>query len=131
MFASPHYNMLSYLQTKFSITLFDLYKLLLWVFNQRIWYFQALYKNTSFDKEEILESHKLFMSLMNIPINEEYDDLHTLYWITKHLQNTYIERYIAMRFFDLLNKRTVYITMTKKLSVVRGTTIIMWQSLFT
>ena len=117
--------MLSYLQTKFSITLFDLYKLLLRVFNQRIWYFQALYKNTSFDKEEILESHKLFMSLMNIPINEEYDDLHTLYWITKHLQNTYIERYIAARFFDLLNKRTVYITMTKKNSVVRETTIIM------
>ena len=65
------------------------------MFNQRIWCLQSLYKNTSFDKEEILESHKLFMSSMNIPINEEYDDLHTLYWITKLHQNTYIERYIA------------------------------------
>ena len=39
-------------------------------------------QNTSFDKEEILASQKSFMSSMNIPINEEYDDLHTfLYFI--------------------------------------------------
>jgi hypothetical protein len=29
------------------------------------------YKNTNFDKEDILANHKSFMSSMNIPINEE------------------------------------------------------------
>jgi hypothetical protein len=29
------------------------------------------YKNTSFDKEDILANHKSFMSSLNIPINEE------------------------------------------------------------
>ena len=29
------------------------------------------YKNTNFDKEDILANHKSFMSSLNIPINEE------------------------------------------------------------
>ena len=41
------------------------------------------YKNTSFDKEEIWANHKLFMSSMDFPINEENDDLPALYWIPK------------------------------------------------
>ena len=35
------------------------------------------------------------MSSMNIPINEEYDDLPTLYWIPKLHKNQNKERYIA------------------------------------
>jgi hypothetical protein len=34
----------------------------------------STYKNISFDKEETLSYHKLFMSSMNIPINKETDD---------------------------------------------------------
>jgi hypothetical protein len=37
-----------------------------------------------------------FMSSMNIPINEEYDDLSTLYWIPKLHRNPYRERYITI-----------------------------------
>jgi hypothetical protein len=36
-----------------------------------------------------------FMSSMNIPINEEYDDLSTIYWIPKLHRNPYRERYIT------------------------------------
>jgi hypothetical protein len=36
-----------------------------------------------------------FMSSMNIAINEEYDDLSTLYWIPKLHRNPYRERYIT------------------------------------
>ena len=32
---------------------------------------------------------------MNIPINDDYDDLFTLYWIRKLYKNPYIEKYIA------------------------------------
>jgi len=35
------------------------------------------------------------MSSMNIPINDDYDDLFTLYWIRKLHKNPYRERYIA------------------------------------
>jgi hypothetical protein len=37
------------------------------------------YKNTNFDKEDILANHKSFMSYLNIPINEENCDLSSLY----------------------------------------------------
>jgi len=35
------------------------------------------------------------MSSMNIPINEEYNDLPSLYWILRLHKNPYRERYIA------------------------------------
>jgi hypothetical protein len=38
---------------------------------------------------------KMCLSSMNIPINEEYDDLSTLYWISKLHRNPYRERYIT------------------------------------
>jgi glutathione peroxidase-family protein len=37
------------------------------------------YKNTNFDKGDILTNHKSFMSTLNIPINEENCELSTLY----------------------------------------------------
>jgi hypothetical protein len=45
------------------------------------------YKNTNFDKEDILTNHKSFMSTLNIPINEENCELSTLYWIPKFQKN--------------------------------------------
>jgi hypothetical protein len=36
------------------------------------------YKNTNFDKEDILANHKSFMSSLNIPINEKYCELTNL-----------------------------------------------------
>ena len=42
-----------------------------------------------------LANQMAFMSSMNIPINGEYDDLSTLYWIPKLHRNPYRERYIT------------------------------------
>jgi hypothetical protein len=39
------------------------------------------YKNTNFDKEDILAKHKSFKSSLNIPINEENCELTTLYYV--------------------------------------------------
>jgi hypothetical protein len=36
------------------------------------------YKDTNFDKEDILANHKSFMSSLNIPIDEENCELSTL-----------------------------------------------------
>lgn len=52
-------------------------------------------KNINFDKEVILANHKSLISFLNIPINEENDDLPTLYWIQKLHKNLYREGYIA------------------------------------
>jgi hypothetical protein len=46
-------------------------------------------------KNSFLANQMAFMSSMNIPINEEYDDLSTLYWISKLHRNPYRERYIT------------------------------------
>jgi hypothetical protein len=46
-------------------------------------------------KNSFLANQMAFMSSMNIPINEEYDDLSTLYWIPKLHRNPYRERYIT------------------------------------
>ena len=54
-------------------------------------------KNTNFDKEDIFENHKSFMSSLNIPINDENCELSTLYWIPKFQKNQYL---------NLFNKRT-------------------------
>ena len=54
------------------------------------------YKNTYFDKEDILANHKSFMSSLNIPINEEKCELSTLYWIPKFQKNHYLNRYILL-----------------------------------
>ena len=43
----------------------------------------STYKNTRPDKAEMSGSYKSFMSSMNIPINDEYDDVPTIYWIPK------------------------------------------------
>ena len=54
------------------------------------------YKNTNFDKEDILANHKSFMSSLNIPINEENCELSTLYWTPKFQKNQYLNRYILL-----------------------------------
>ena len=46
-------------------------------------------------KNSFLANQMAFMSSMNIPINEEYDDLSTIYWIPKLHRNPYRERYIT------------------------------------
>jgi hypothetical protein len=51
------------------------------------------YKNTNFDKEDILTNHK---SSLNIPINEENWELSTFYWIPKFQKNQYLNRYILV-----------------------------------
>jgi hypothetical protein len=51
------------------------------------------YKNTNFDKEDILANHK---SSLNIPINEENWELSTLYWIPTFQKNQYLNRYILL-----------------------------------
>jgi hypothetical protein len=58
--------------------------------------FGKSYKNTNFDKEDILANHKSFMSSLNIPINEENCELSTLYWIPKFQKNQYLDRYILL-----------------------------------
>jgi hypothetical protein len=62
------------------------------------------YKNTNFDKEDILTNHKSFMSLLNIPLNKENCELSTLYWIPKFQKNQYLNRYILL----LVQVRTIY-----------------------
>jgi hypothetical protein len=54
------------------------------------------YKNTKFDKEDILANHKSFMSSLNIPINDGNCELSTLYWIPKFQKNQYLNRYILL-----------------------------------
>ena len=52
------------------------------------------YKNTNFDKEDILANHNSFMLSLTIPINEENCELSTVYWIPKFQKNQYLDRYI-------------------------------------
>jgi hypothetical protein len=54
------------------------------------------YKYTNFDKEDILANHKSVMSSLNIPINEEYCELSTLYWLPKFQKDQYLDRYILL-----------------------------------
>ena len=58
--------------------------------------FGRLYKNTNFDKEDILANHKSVMSSLNIPINEENCELFTLYWLPKFQKDQYLDRYILL-----------------------------------
>jgi hypothetical protein len=64
------------------------------------------YNNTNFDKEDILENHKSFMSWLSIPINEE--KLRIIYFIldTKISEES-IFKQIYTRFFYLFNNRTI------------------------
>ena len=48
------------------------------------------YKNTNFDKEDILTNHKSSL------INEENCELSTLYWIPKFQKNQYLNGYILL-----------------------------------
>jgi len=75
------------------------------------------YKITSFEKEEVLVNHKSFMSSMNILINEEYNDLHTLYYILKLHNNSHRERYIVCS--STCSTIELSITMTQLLSAVK------------
>jgi hypothetical protein len=68
------------------------------------------------------------MPSMNIPIDEEYDDLPTLYWIPVLQINPCRERYIAGSSTCLA--KVLSITITKIVFAVK-TTIIMLQSPFT
>ena len=76
------------------------------------------YKNTNFDKEDILANHKSFMSSLNIPINEENCELSTLYWIPKFQKNQYLDRYIPGS--STCSTKELSITMTKILHAVKG-----------
>jgi hypothetical protein len=69
------------------------------------------YKNTNFDKEDILANHKSFMSYLNIPINEENCDLSSLYWIPEFQKNQYLDRYISDS--STCSTKELSITMTK------------------
>jgi hypothetical protein len=64
-----------------------------------------------------LANHKSFTSSMNIPINEEYDDLPTLYWIPKLHKNPYREMYIAGSY--TCSTEELFITTTNLLSAVK------------
>ena len=59
-----------------------------------------------------------FMSSMNILINEEYDDLSTLYWIPKFQKNQYLNKYIPGS--STCSTKELFITMTKMLHAVKG-----------
>ena len=76
------------------------------------------YKNTNFDKEDIMANHKSFMSSLNIPINEENCELSTLYWIPKFQKNQYLDRYIPGS--STCSTKELSITMTKILRAVKG-----------
>ena len=76
------------------------------------------YKNTSFDKEDILANHNSFMSLLNIPINEENCKLSTLYWIPEIQKNQYLDRYISGSSTYSTNKLSI--TMTPVVHAVKG-----------
>jgi hypothetical protein len=76
------------------------------------------YKNTNFDKDDILANHKSFMSSLNIPINEENCELSTLYWIPKFKKNQYLDRYI--RGSSTCSTKELSITMTKIVHAVKG-----------
>jgi hypothetical protein len=76
------------------------------------------YKNTNFDKADILTNHKSFMSSLNIPINEENCELSTLYWIPKFQKNQYLDRYIPGS--STCSTKELSITMTKSLHAVKG-----------
>ena len=77
------------------------------------------YKITSFKKEDILANDKLFMSSMNILINEEYDDLPTLYYILTLHNNSHRERYSVHVHSSTCSTKELSITMTKLLSAVK------------
>ena len=86
------------------------------------------YNNASFDKATILANYKSLMPSMNIPIDEEYDDLSTLYWIPVLHMNPCRERYIAGSSTCLA--KVLSITIANIVFAVK-TTIIMRQSPFT
>jgi hypothetical protein len=65
-----------------------------------------------------LANHKLFMSSLNIPINEENCELSTLYWIPKFQKNQYLDRYIPGS--STCSTKELSITMTKMLHAVKG-----------
>ena len=76
------------------------------------------YKNTNFDKKDILANHKSFMSALNIPINEENCELSTLYWIPEFQKNQYLDRYILGS--STCSTKELSITMTPILHAVKG-----------
>jgi len=54
---------------------------------------------------------------MNILINEEYNNLPTLYWIPKNHKNPYRERYIAC--FSTCSKKIITLSTINILSTVK------------
>ena len=76
------------------------------------------YKNTNFDKEDILANHKSFMSSLNIPINEEYCELSTLCWIPIFQKNQYLNRYIPGS--STCSTKELSITMIRIVHAVKG-----------
>jgi hypothetical protein len=62
------------------------------------------YKNTNFDKEDILANHKSFVSSLNIPINEENCELSTFCNI-----NTHFTFDVFMLMFQLNNSELLQI----------------------
>jgi hypothetical protein len=48
------------------------------------------YKNTNFDKEDILANHKSFMSSLNIPIKNQYLDRYIPCSSTKQFRLTWV-----------------------------------------
>jgi hypothetical protein len=115
--------MLSYLQTQFPITLFDLYQLLLWVFNQIIWYFQPLYAKIlvlTKKKSWQVRSHSCHQWIFQLMRNMmTYIHFCILYW------NTYID----CLFFVL--QRDYNYNMTKSIHVAASIKCGYWKTLNT
>ena len=75
----------------------------------------ATYKRTTFDKDEILNNHRSFMS--SLKIDTKCEDLPYLYWIPKLHKNPYKERYIAGS--SSCSTKELSIHLTKILSAVK------------
>ena len=71
----------------------------------------------SFDRRRNFVNSQVFMSSMNNLINEEYNDLPSLYWISRLCNNPYRERHITSS--STCSTKELLITMTKFLSAVK------------
>ena len=71
----------------------------------------------SFDRRRNFVNSQVFMSSMNNLINEEYNDLPSLYWISRLCNNPYRERHITGS--STCSTRRLFITIRKLLSLVK------------
>ena len=119
--AFPHYmrNMLSSLQTKLQTTLYLFVKRITSIALLRNWALIVtsqvmLHTNVcSFDKNEILNNHKSFMSSLNI--ETKCKDIPYLYWIPKLYKNPSAQRTICKKNKQKKPITTLYFNIKKNL----------------